>query len=116
MRSGFNSKRPRSNRQNMRRPPGHHRSHSVDSSGPDVKIRGNVSQILEKYLTLARDANSSGDRIKAENYLQHADHYYRVLNANDSGQRPQQPPPPRDGDAAAQDDGGIEVAAEKAPA
>ena len=99
----------------MRRPPGHHRSNSVDSSGPDVKIRGNVSQILEKYLALARDATTSGDRIRAENYLQHADHYHRVLNTNDSGQRPQQPPPPRDGHGAARDDDGGQVAPEKAP-
>ena len=52
---------------------------TFDSNGPDVKIRGSALQIYEKYQTLARDAQSSGDHITAENYLQHAEHYYRVL-------------------------------------
>ncbi len=51
----------------------------MDSSGPDVKIRGTVQHICEKYQALARDAQSSGDRIAAENYLQHAEHYYRLI-------------------------------------
>jgi hypothetical protein len=46
-----------------------------------VKIRGSASHVYEKYLQLARDANSSGDRIMAENYLQHAEHYYRIMAA-----------------------------------
>lgn len=54
---------------------------TYDSSGPDVKIRGSASHVYEKYLQLARDANSSGDRVTAENYLQHAEHYYRILAA-----------------------------------
>ena len=54
---------------------------SYDSSGPDIKIRGNASHIYEKYLQLARDANSAGDRVMAENYLQHAEHYYRIMAA-----------------------------------
>lgn len=45
------------------------------------RMRGNAQQLMEKYLALARDASSSGDRVLAENYFQHADHYYRVLNA-----------------------------------
>ena len=52
----------------------------MESSGPDVKIRGNATQLFEKYQALARDAVTSGDRIAAENYLQHAEHYYRVLS------------------------------------
>ena len=52
----------------------------MESSGPDVKIRGNATQLFEKYQALARDAVTSGDRISAENYLQHAEHYYRVLS------------------------------------
>lgn len=52
---------------------------TLDSSGPDVKIRGSASHIFEKYQTLARDANSAGDRIGAENLLQHAEHYFRVM-------------------------------------
>jgi hypothetical protein len=54
---------------------------SYDSSGPEVKIRGTATHIYEKYLQLARDANASGDRIMAENYLQHAEHYYRIMAA-----------------------------------
>lgn len=53
---------------------------SVDSNGPDVKIRGNANTIFEKYTNLARDAASSGYRVKAENYLQHAEHYLRLVN------------------------------------
>jgi len=52
---------------------------SYDSNGPDVRVRGNASQVYEKYQTLARDAMSSGDRVMAENYQQHAEHYYRIL-------------------------------------
>jgi len=54
---------------------------TYDSSGPEVKIRGSASHVYEKYLQLARDANSGGDRIMAENYLQHAEHYYRIMAA-----------------------------------
>jgi hypothetical protein len=52
-----------------------------ESNGPDVKIRGNPAHIAEKYMQLARDAQSSGDPIAAENYYQHAEHYYRVIAA-----------------------------------
>ena len=55
---------------------------TLDSNGPDVKIRGSAAHICEKYQSLARDAHASGDRISAENYLQHAEHYYRILAAN----------------------------------
>jgi hypothetical protein len=54
---------------------------TFDSSGPEVKIRGSAAHVYEKYLQLARDANSSGDRITAENYLQHAEHYFRIMAA-----------------------------------
>jgi len=54
---------------------------TYDSNGPEVKIRGSASHVYEKYLQLARDANASGDRIMAESYLQHAEHYYRILAA-----------------------------------
>ena len=54
---------------------------SYESNGPDVKIRGSAQQIAEKYTTLARDAQSSGDRVIAENYLQHAEHYNRIIMA-----------------------------------
>jgi Domain of unknown function (DUF4167) len=68
------------------------RAQNFDSAGPDVRIRGNAFQVLEKYLTLARDASSSGDRVAAENYYQHAEHYFRMINANQDP-IPQQRPP-----------------------
>jgi hypothetical protein len=54
---------------------------TYDSNGPEVKIRGSAAHVYEKYLQLARDANSTGDRVMAENYLQHAEHYYRIVAA-----------------------------------
>ncbi|CDX14410.1 conserved hypothetical protein [Mesorhizobium sp. ORS 3324] len=54
---------------------------NYESNGPDVKIRGSAQQIAEKYAALARDAQSSGDRVMAENYLQHAEHYNRIIAA-----------------------------------
>lgn len=54
---------------------------SYESNGPDVKIRGTALHIAEKYGQLARDAHSSGDRVAAENYFQHAEHYYRIIAA-----------------------------------
>jgi hypothetical protein len=60
---------------------GHNPNRTFDSNGPEIKIRGSASHVYEKYLQLARDANASGDRIMAENYLQHAEHYYRILAA-----------------------------------
>lgn len=54
---------------------------AYNSNGPEVKIRGTASHVYEKYLQLARDANSTGDRVMAENYLQHAEHYYRIVAA-----------------------------------
>lgn len=51
----------------------------MDSNGPDMKVRGSAAHITEKYRQLARDANAAGDRIAAENYLQHAEHYHRLL-------------------------------------
>jgi hypothetical protein len=54
---------------------------TFDSSGPEIKIRGSAAHVYEKYLQMARDANSAGDRVMAENYLQHAEHYFRILSA-----------------------------------
>jgi hypothetical protein len=54
---------------------------TYDSSGPDVKNRGTAQHIAEKYGTLARDSHSAGDRVMAENYLQHAEHYNRIILA-----------------------------------
>jgi hypothetical protein len=52
-----------------------------ESNGPDVKIRGTAHHIAEKYVQLARDAQSSGDPVAAEGYLQHAEHYFRLIAA-----------------------------------
>lgn len=59
------------------RPPGRNPNFDGNTNRP----RGNAQQLMEKYLSLARDATTAGDRVLAENYFQHADHYYRVLNA-----------------------------------
>lgn len=76
MRPGQGSKRSRGR---GGRKPQNNFNRTFDSNGPDVKIRGSAPHINEKYLTLARDANASGDRIAAENYLQHAEHYFRIM-------------------------------------
>ena len=57
------------------------RNHVFDSSGPDLRVRGTAQQLFEKYLQLGRDASSSGDRVMAESYFQHAEHYFRIVNA-----------------------------------
>lgn len=54
---------------------------NYESNGPDVKIRGSAQQVAEKYTQLARDAQSAGDRVMMENYLQHAEHYNRIIAA-----------------------------------
>ena len=88
MRQGQNKNRMRG-RGNGRKG-GNPRNQSFESNGPDVKVRGNAQQVVEKYLTLARDASSAGDRINAESYYQFAEHYYRVMNAANEQQRQQQ--------------------------
>lgn len=82
MRQGTNPRRGRS-RGNAKRHPSS-RNQNVESNGPDVKLRGTPQQVHEKYLSLARDASSAGDRISAESYLQFADHYYRLANDQQS--------------------------------
>ncbi len=67
------------------------RNHSFDSQGPDLRLRGTAQQLFEKYLQLGRDATSAGDRVMAESYFQHAEHYFRILGAMQAVQ--QQPPP-----------------------
>lgn len=77
----------------------YNRNQIFDSNGPDVRIRGTAHQVCEKYLALAKDASSSGDMILAESYLQHAEHYQRIINSwneefrdtNRSGPYAQQP-------------------------
>lgn len=79
MKHGSHSKRSRGR---ARRPNNANRHY--DSNGPDVRIRGTAAQIFDKYQALARDASSSGDRVAAESYLQHAEHYYRIMMANNA--------------------------------
>ncbi len=69
------------NRNNNRRRQGPNVNRSLESTGPEVKIRGTAMQIYDKYQTLARDAQTSGDRVRAESLLQHAEHYYRLMKA-----------------------------------
>ena len=61
-----------------------------ESNGPDVKIRGTANHVAEKYLQLARDAQTSGDPVSAENYFQHAEHYFRLIAAAQEQFRQQQ--------------------------
>jgi hypothetical protein len=62
-----------------------HRSQTLDINGPNVKIRGSFHQIFERYVALAREASTNGDRVAAENLYQHAEHYFRVMNAASEG-------------------------------
>ena len=64
------------------RPRGPGRQQTFDSNGPGVKIRGNAYQVFERYMAMAREAQTSGDRISAENLYQHAEHYFRIMTAN----------------------------------
>jgi len=85
MRPGPNKRsRGRNNgaNQHHNRPRMPHRIQTFDSNGPNIKIRGNAYQVFERYVALAREAAASGDRIAAENLYQHAEHYFRVMNAN----------------------------------
>ncbi len=79
MRQGANAKRTPG--RGSGRSSGSLRTQTNKNSGPAV--RGNARQVMEKYLALARDATTAGDRITAEGYFQHAEHYYRVMTAND---------------------------------
>lgn len=79
MKHGSNPRRGRARGNNRRGSPS--KNSSFESNGPNVKIRGTAQQVQEKYIALARDASSAGDRILAEGYLQFAEHYYRVASA-----------------------------------
>jgi hypothetical protein len=92
MRNGQNKRMRGRNRKGG----GHHHhqnplSRVFESNGPDVKIRGPASHVAEKYLQLARDAQSSGDPVAAENYYQHAEHYFRLIAAAQEQFRQSQP-------------------------
>jgi hypothetical protein len=74
-----------------------------ESNGPDVKIRGSASHVAEKYVQLARDAQASGDPVAAENYYQHAEHYFRMIAAAQEQYRQNQPFYRPEGDARSDD-------------
>lgn len=91
MRNGQNKRMRGRNRSK-----GHHGHHNpltrvYESNGPDVKIRGTAHHIAEKYLQLARDAMAGGDPVTAENYYQHAEHYFRLIAAAQEQLRQQNP-------------------------
>jgi hypothetical protein len=90
MRNGQNKRMRGRNRKG-----GHHHQNPLsrvyESNGQDVKIRGTASHIAEKYLQLARDAQSSGDSIASENYYQHAEHYFRLIATAQEQLRQSQP-------------------------
>src|ERR1700684_942560 len=92
MRNGQNKRMRGRNRKGG----GHHHNQNplsrvFESNGPDVKIRGPASHVAEKYLQLARDAQGSGDPVSAENYYQHAEHYFRLIAAAQEQFRQTQP-------------------------
>ena len=83
--------KPDQNRQMRNRPLSNRRGlqpqkNFFQSNGPDVKIRGAARQVAEQYLQLARDAHAGNNPVAAENYLQHAEHYFRLVGAAEAAQ------------------------------
>src|SRR3954470_7586241 len=85
MRNGQNKQRMRGRNRGKGQNP---LTRVYESNGPDIKIRGTASHVAEKYIQLARDAQSSGDPVGAENYFQHAEHYFRLIAAAQEQFRP----------------------------
>jgi uncharacterized protein DUF4167 len=109
MRNGQNNKRMRNrnnNNNNNNRRGQNPMTRVFESNGPDIKIRGTASHIAEKYLQLARDARSSGDPVAAENYYQHAEHYFRLIAAAQEQFRQNQPQQPRTDEVAVSSEDG----------
>jgi hypothetical protein len=113
MRNGQNNKRLRNrnngsnnNNNNNNRRGQNPMTRVFESNGPDIKIRGTASHVAEKYVQLARDARSSGDPVAAENYYQHAEHYFRLIAAAQEQFRQNQPQPRVDNDMSEGDDEG----------
>jgi Domain of unknown function (DUF4167) len=109
MRNGQNqNKRMRNRNNNQNRNDGNRRGQNpmtrvFESNGPDIKIRGTASHVAEKYVQLARDAHSSGDPVAAENYYQHAEHYFRLIAAAQEQFRQNQPQPRTENEMAAEE-------------
>lgn len=91
MKQGANGRRARGRSGGRKQVP--LKMQSFDSNGPDVRVRGHANQVYEKYLSLARDASAAGDRVIAESYFQHAEHYYRIMNETTD---PETEPAPRE--------------------
>src|SRR5467141_328881 len=97
MRNGQNNNKRMRNRNNNNNNNNNNRrgqnpmTRVFESNGPDIKIRGTASHVAEKYVQLARDARSSGDPVAAENYYQHAEHYFRMIAAAQEQFRQNQP-------------------------
>ena len=114
MRPGQN-KRMRGRPTNNRRGP-NPLTRSYESNGPDVKIRGNAHHVAEKYLQLARDAHTGGDPVAAENYLQHAEHYFRLIAAAQAAQalaQSGQQRPPGEDENDLDDDGDFDALSDR---
>ncbi len=96
-RNGGGSNNNNNNNSNSNRKGPNPLTRNYESNGPDVKIRGSAQQVAEKCAQLARDAHSSGDRVMAENYLQHAEHYNRIIAAAQAQMPIQNPQNQREG-------------------
>src|SRR6267143_5589059 len=108
MRNGQNNKRMRNRNNNNNNNDNNRRGQNpmtrvFESNGPDIKIRGTASHVAEKYVQLARDARSSGDPVAAENYYQHAEHYFRLIAAAQEQFRQNQPQPRVDNEMVSED-------------
>ena len=109
MRNGQNNKRMRNRNNNNNNNNNNNRrgqnpmTRVFESNGPDIKIRGTASHVAEKYVQLARDARSSGDPVAAENYYQHAEHYFRLIAAAQEQFRQNQPQPRPDSEVTSED-------------
>lgn len=108
MRQGPNGRRPRG-RPNRKQHGGPQRPNSFDSAGPEGRIRGNAHQVYEKYVALARDALSAGDRVAAEAFYQHAEHYFRIVNQSTDPETADRRQPRPEGRPEARDGNGAEV-------
>ena len=86
----MNQRRPRGRNNNNRGRHQNPRNQTFDSNGPEGRVRGSATQVLERYLAQARDAQAAGDGVLAENLFQHAEHYYRVLSAANAQAEQQQ--------------------------
>src|SRR4249920_2170336 len=110
MRNGQNNKRMRNRNNNNNNNNNNNRrgqnpmTRVFESNGPDIKIRGTASHVAEKYVQLARDARSSGDPVAAENYYQHAEHYFRLIAAAQEQFRQSQPQPRAENEMAPSED------------